>query len=84
MTDRLQPEAKIYEILFDVTGHSVADIKPEQKLGDDLGLDSLDILTIGSELEKHYGFVIPDAEIENVQTVNDIIQLVVKKLNPID
>lgn len=42
----------------------------------DLGLDSIDLMSIALELEEHHGVCISDAEIERWQYVSDIARIV--------
>jgi acyl carrier protein len=39
----------------------------------DLDLESLDLVTLVSEIENKYGLEIPDKEIKKIQTVEDIV-----------
>ena len=39
----------------------------------DLDLESLDLVTLVSEIEKKYELEIPDKEIKKIQTVEDIV-----------
>lgn len=52
---------------------SVAKIKPESKIGDDLGADSLDQVELLMGLEDEYGIVIPDEDAEKIVTVQDVV-----------
>ena len=52
------------------------EIKPESKLLDDLKADSLDIVELVMELEERYGIEIPDEEMPNLVTVQDVVQYI--------
>lgn len=47
---------------------------------DSLGLDSLDIIEVIMALEEEYNIEIPDDEVENIVTVNDVIESVRLKI----
>lgn len=47
-------------------------IKLESNIKKDLGADSLDILQLLMKLEDNYGYVIPDEELANFETVGDV------------
>ncbi|MBA2239667.1 MAG: acyl carrier protein [Solirubrobacterales bacterium] len=47
---------------------------------DELDVDSLDLVEMVRALEDEYGLEIPDAELENVETVSDAAKLVVRLL----
>ena len=56
-----------------------SDIKPEMKLEDTLGCDSLDALEICIDVEDQLAILISDPELEAIKTVQDIYDLVNKK-----
>ncbi len=67
---------KIKEILVDEIGCEEADVTPEANVIDDLGADSLAVMQIAMEIEDEYGITIPEEEIPNFKTVNDIVSFV--------
>lgn len=50
-----------------------AEIKPESRIKQDLGADSLDVLQLLMTLEEQYGITIPDEELAAFDIVNDIV-----------
>ena len=54
------------------------EITPKSKLLGDLGLSSLDLVMIATELEKEYGIEIPDREYSSMKTVGDVINFIEK------
>ncbi len=50
-------------------------IKPETKLKDDLGADSLDLFQLVVELEEKYDTEVPDDELEKIVTVQDALDM---------
>ena len=66
----------VYKIIKDILIDDVEKIKPEAKLIDDLGADSLTAVEIVMELEKELGVDIDDSEVEKIVTVQDIINIV--------
>lgn len=84
MSNRIQPENVILEIISNVTGTPVAQLKQNDRLADDIGMDSLDILDTGCQMEKALSITIPDIEIESAKTIGDLTQIAVNKLNPVD
>lgn len=79
----LQPEAQIFKIISERTGTPAMQLFLNQRLHNDLGMDSLDILSLGCDLEKEFKITIADKEIETVTSINDLVQLVLRKLNPV-
>nr|AEI30579.1 acyl carrier protein [uncultured microorganism] len=49
------------------------DIKPESKVIEDLGADSLDATEIIIALEEKFNIEILDAEIDKIKTISDIV-----------
>ena len=59
---------------------SADQIKPESDVVKDLGADSLDVVELLISLEDDYGISIPEDDIVNVKTVQDIVDMI-EKLN---
>jgi acyl carrier protein len=84
MNTRIEVDQKIIDLIAVKMDGPASQIKHDMKLADDLGMDSLDVFELGMLIEKEFNIVIPDMEFQNVSTVNDVILLVVNKLNPVD
>lgn len=60
---------------------------PEEKVtlnanfSDDLGLDSLDVAELVIEIEDEFSVDFKDSELEEINTVQDIVSLVAEKLS---
>jgi len=61
-------------------GLDKAKIVPEAHLLRDLDLDSLDTVELTVGIEERFAIEIPDEELEGVETVEDIVTLISKKL----
>ena len=66
----------VYKVIQEVLTDDVDKIKPEARLIDDLGADSLTAVEIVMELEKQLDIIIVDSEVEKIVTVQDIINIV--------
>lgn len=53
-------------------------LTPETNLRTDLDIDSLDLVEFVSEVEDHFGVMIPQDSLEGIQTVADFAALVEK------
>lgn len=53
---------KVQEVLVDALGVDEEDVKPDARLRDDLGAESIDFLDIVFRLEKAFGIKIPRGE----------------------
>jgi acyl carrier protein len=80
MTDRRQ---EVYEA---IKGHLVGRgleenrITPQAQLLGDLDLDSLDTMELTLSLEQKFTIEIPDEELQDLETVEDAVQLIERKL----
>ena len=63
---------KIQKMLAEALNLPIEKITPDAKIVDDLGADSLDVVELLSTLEDEYGITIPDEDVENLVTVNDV------------
>ncbi|MDD7388586.1 MAG: acyl carrier protein [Lachnospiraceae bacterium] len=70
---------KITELLVDQLGVDAADVKEDTSFKDDLGADSLDLFEMVMNLEEEYGIEVPAEELENIVTINDLIQYLESK-----
>lgn len=67
---------KVKEIIVETANLNEADVKPESKLKDDLGLDSLDAMELNMALEEKFDLTISDEELINFITVQDIVKFI--------
>ena len=72
---------KIIEELLEASESSLdpSEIGPGTNLRDDLGLDSLQAVTVVMALEQEFGVEVDDEEIDGLQTVGDILELLAAK-----
>lgn len=56
------------------------EVQPHSRIVEDLGADSLDKVELIMEFEKAFNVVIEDEEIEGISTVNDVLDLINKKI----
>lgn len=66
-------EQKVQGILAKKLDLAPDKITPQSRLAEDLGLDSFGGVELMFELEEAFGLNIPDADIENIRTVNDTV-----------
>ena len=59
-----------------------SEIGPETNLRDDLGLDSLQAVTVVMALEQEFEVEVDDEEIDGLRTVGDILDLLAEKTAP--
>ena len=69
----------VYDVIKEYLIDDESKIKPDAKLIDDLGADSLNAVDIIMELEKRLDIIVDDKEIDKIVTVQDIINIVEAK-----
>jgi acyl carrier protein len=69
---------KIQNMLAEALNKPVESIKPETKIVEDLGADSLDVFELLNQLEDDYGIVIPEEDMEGLVTVADVAAVIEK------
>lgn len=67
---------KIKVILSEQFEYEEDAITADTKIADDLGADSLDVVDLIMSLEDEFEIEVPDADIENVKTVGDLVKFV--------
>lgn len=72
-------EERVKNIITEQLGCVKADLKPETKLVDDLGADSLDEVELVMALEDEFEFEIPDDDAEHVKTVQQAVDYITKR-----
>ncbi len=72
---------KIKDIMETELGKNRNDITLESDIIKDLGLDSLDIVTLIMAVEDEYGFTADDDEIAALKTVGDVVNYIEKHTN---
>ena len=53
-----------------------AALRPDSRLREDLGADSLDLNVLACELEERFGIALPDSVLDGTRTVADLLRLV--------
>jgi acyl carrier protein len=69
-------EDRVKQILTNRLGMSAAEITPDSRLVDDLGMDSLDAVELAIATERQFGLSISDEQVAKLVTVADIMKLV--------
>ena len=67
---------KIEDIMEEELGKDRNEVTLESDIIKDLGLDSLDIVTLIMAVEDEYGFTADDDEIVNLKTVGDVVKYI--------
>ena len=77
---RAEIESEIIRIVADSRGLDVTGITGDTRL-DTLEIESLDVVVIVHEIEDRWSFEVPNDALNELQTVGDIVQAVIEKLD---
>jgi acyl carrier protein len=79
--DRAAIRQTLIELIEADTGEKHADLADELNLRDGLGLDSVDVVSIVSQVERRFHIRLTHQELEKLATVADVLNLLEVKLN---
>ena len=68
--------AGLAEIVSEIANVSADEVTPEKDLVVDLDIDSLSMIEIAVAAQDKFGIEIPDAELKDLKTVQDVINYV--------
>lgn len=68
--------SKVQTLFAEFLSIDASTIKAESTIKDDLGVDSVDIVSIVSEIESTFGLKISDSEAAGLKTVGQVVDLI--------
>ncbi len=71
----------LMELFEDETGEEVSSLKDDQSLAEQLGLDSVDMVSLIMQLERRFKIRLAHAELAQAQQLGQLVGLVQSKLN---
>lgn len=77
-------EQDIKQVIADVTGRSIEELKPETHFFNDLGVDSIKAIEMTVAIEKRYRISIRDEQIPKISNVKEVVELVKQALEKKD
>jgi acyl carrier protein len=81
MSDRDAIRKNLAELLEADTGEKYPDLTEDKKLREELGLDSVDVVSIVSQIERQYRIRLSQQELEKLVKVGDVLDLLQAKLD---
>jgi acyl carrier protein len=84
MQDRTAIRAKLIEIMEADIGESFSNLEDSKNLRAELGLDSVDVVSIVSNVERHYRIRLSQQDLEKLVTFGDVLDLLEAKLREAD
>ena len=73
-------ELKVRNIVAEQLGVDLAEVRPDARILDDLGADSLDVVEMVMSLEEAFDIEVPDEDVEELRTVADVERYVASAL----
>jgi acyl carrier protein len=67
-------QERLYALVANQLGLEREELAPEAHILDDLGADSLDVVELMLALEESFHIVVPDEDVERLQTIGDVQQ----------
>lgn len=80
MPDRATIRQTLIELLEADTGEKYSDLDEGTHLREGLGLDSVDVVSIVSQVERHFRVRLTHEELEKLSTVGSVLDLLEAKL----
>lgn len=74
-------EEKVVAIIVRELGLEKSVISPEKSFIDDLGLDSLDVMTLAMAIEEDFDIEVPDDDVEGIKTIQDVFDYMHKRID---
>lgn len=71
---------KVVEIVTEKLGVDAEEVILDSDLTEDLGADSLDLVDIVMAFEDEFGVKVEDEDVENINTIGDIVNYISKEL----
>ncbi|GAB6189451.1 acyl carrier protein [Marinitoga arctica] len=72
---------KVKEIIVETLNVDEEDVTLDASFTDDLDADSLELVDLTMAFESELGVTIEDEELENIKTVEDVVNSLAEKLN---
>jgi len=81
MTDREQIRQTLIDLIENDMGETYESLEDSTILRDQLGLDSVDVVSIISQIERNFRIRLSHQELEHLVTVGDVLNLLETKLS---
>jgi acyl carrier protein len=81
MADREMIRRTLVELMEADIGEKFTDLTDDKRLRQDLGLDSVDVVSVVSQIERHFRVRLSQQELEKLAAVGDLLDLLVAKLS---
>ena len=73
-------EGRLKNMVAEQLGLEVDEVQSDSNLVNDLGADSLDMVEVVMALEEMFGFEVPDADAEDIETFEELVAYVATRV----
>ena len=80
MQDRAMIRSTLIELLEADTGETFRDIKDNDSIREELGLDSVDVVSVVSQIERRFSLRLSHEELGSLVTVGQLLDLLETKI----
>lgn len=70
---------QLKEIIYDYLGDDEIEINEDSNFIDDIGLSSLDMISVIGQVEDTFEIEVEDKDMLNIKTMSDAVEYIVKK-----
>lgn len=81
MQDRESIRQALIGLLEEEMGQQYSDVTDDKRLREELGLDSVDVVSIVSQVERRFHIRLSHEELQTLLTVGDVLSLLQAKLS---
>jgi acyl carrier protein len=81
MSQRDHIRQTLIDLIENDVGQKFEDLHDDKKLREELGLDSVDVVSIVSQIERHFRIRLSQQELEHLVTVGDLLTLLEAKID---
>ncbi len=80
MPDREKIRQTLVDLMEAEIGEKFTDLTDGKKLREELGLDSVDVVSIVSQIERHFRIRLSQQDLEKLVCVGDLLNMIVTKV----
>ena len=81
MSNREKVRQTLVELMEADLGEKFTDLSDNKTLREDLGLDSVDVVSIVSQIERHFRIRLAQQELEKLVSVGNLLDLMMAKID---
>ena len=72
---------ELREIIYDYLGDDEIEINDDSRFVEDIGLSSLDLISIVGSIEDTFNIKVLDKDVSNIKTIKDAVEYIKAKTN---